>query len=149
MLRSEALDYVSGNLGIDIAASNFHPDQNKIQHVVDSFPYKGILLVTGNNHLIKAGRLAWELLKADKIIGSIERFESWEPIEVSRTVSLLLYTNITEDLVKPQFLVGVVTLCMRFKIPMIFTTPLTIEALDGSLPMSVVSNIVPYLYGDI
>lgn len=149
MKNEDALLYISQNLGIDLAASNFHPDYSIVQHVVDSFPYKGIMLSTGDNHLIKAGIICWELLKSDKITGSIERFESWEPIEASRSSSLVLYTNIAEDLVKPVFLVGVVSLCLRLGVPMLFTTPLTVEGLDGSLPASVVSNITPFLYGKI
>lgn len=150
MGEQEAYEYVRNNLGIDISASSFSESSSLGQHIVsESFPYKGILLVTGSNHLVKAGRLCFELLKADKIVGSLERFESWESVEVSRTSSLLLYTNITEDLVKPQFLVGVVSLCMKLNIPMIFTTPLTIEDLESSLPISVLSNMLPYLYGKI
>ena len=149
MEDQEASRYVSENLGIDLAASNFHLDQSTIKHAVDNFPYKGILLSTGGNHLIKAGIICGQLLKNHRIIGSIERFECWEQAEISSTVSLLVYTNITEDLVKPHFLISAVSNCMKKNIPMIFTTPLTIEGLEMALPISVISNIVPYLYGNL
>ena len=88
------------SLGIDIGASSLVPGRSAVEKVVSSFPYQGILLSTGHPHLIKAGYICYELLKADMITGSIERFESWEPIEVSRSSSLLLYSNVSEDLVK-------------------------------------------------
>jgi hypothetical protein len=149
MEAKDAQCYVRENLGIDIAASSYSITQKQADYVINSYPYRGILLLAGSNHLIKAGRLCYELLKSDIISGSIERFESWEIVEVSRSLSLLVLTNLSEDLIKPQSVIGGVSLCMKLHIPMMFTTPLEVEDLENSLPMSVLSNVFPYLYGKI
>ncbi len=149
MKSEEALRYVQENLGIDLGASNYVPDQTKLIKLVQEFPFKGIVLATGQNHLLKAGRLCFELLKADAILGAIERFESWEQAIIDHSTSFLLYTNLSEDLVKPQFVASTVRFCMQMHVPMLFTTPLNIEGLESALPVSVLSNIVPYLYGKL
>lgn len=149
MKSEEALRYVQENLGIDLGASNFVPDQVRVMQFVQEFPFKGIVLATDQNHLLKAGRLCWELLKADKITGCIGRFESWEQAIIDHSTSFLLYTNLSEDLVKPQFVASTVRFCMQMHVPMLFTTPLSIEGLESALPVSVLSNIVPYLYGKL
>ena len=149
MKSEEAIRYVQENLGIDLGASNYVHDQAKLVKLVQEFPFKGIVLATGQNHLLKAGRLCFELLKADVIIGSIERFESWDVSVVSYSTSLLVCSNLAEDLVKPQSVVYTIAGCMKLKVPMIVTTPYAIEALESQLSISVLSNIVPYLYGEL
>ena len=149
MEYKEARSYVCSNLGIDLDAGSFCMDMSKVEPVLSDFPYRGILLSAGSNHLIKVGILCSELLQTDKIQGSIERVESWEIPDLSTTVSLLICTNLAEDLVKPQTLIRVVSDCMKYHIPMMFTTPLETEGLENSLPVSVISNIVPYLYGKV
>lgn len=149
MKSEEAQRYVCENLGIDIAAGKYCLDLKKVSNIIEEFPYKGVLLSTGREHLLKAGSLCYSLLKADKITGSIERFESWEVVEIGFSCGLIVLTNLSEDLMKPQAVISAVYTCMKLNTPMIFTTPLEIEDLENSLPMSVLSNIFPYLYGKI
>ena len=146
----ESVEYVRENLGIYVSPTTFDLKADQIQQIVDKFPYRGILLVTGNNHLINSGILCASFLRAGKISGSIVRLESWETGSVfEESADLMLCTNITEDLAKPAFIISLVTSCMRLNIPMMFTTPLTIEVLESSLPISLISNIVPYLFGKL
>ena len=143
------VQYVRENLGIDLVGHEHGLSPEQIRMVVERFPFRGILLSTGSNHLIKAGVICSSLLSSDKITGCIGRFESWEQAIIDHSTSFLLYTNLSEDLVKPQFVASTVRFCMQMSIPMLFTTPLTIDGLDSALPISVLSNIVPYLYGKL
>ena len=85
----KCVEYVHENLGIDLVGHEHGLSPEQIRMTVDRFPYRGILLSTGNNHLIKAGVICSSLLHSDKITGSIERYESWEPIEASKSSSLI------------------------------------------------------------
>lgn len=148
MEDKEALDYVRDNLAIDLTGQPL-VDTGDEGKIVSSFPYRGIVLCTGTFHLLKAGHLCYTLLRNDFISGSIDRYESWYIIEDLTSTELLIISNVSEDLIKLSFVIQGINISIAKSIPIIITTPLGVDELENSLPMSLLSNIVPYLYGKL
>lgn len=145
---SEAYQYVK-ELGIEIIDHSKVLGQPDVEKILNNFPYPGIVLSTGTYHLIKIGTLCYQLLIKDLIKGQIHRVESWEQVGEFDYISLLIISNLTEELSKPQFVIEGIRGCIARGTPIIITTPLEIDVLESSLSAAVLSNIVPYLYGKL
>jgi hypothetical protein len=149
MDNQSAVEYVRRELGINVSHHSDSIFADKIKLVVESFPFDGILLVTGAQHIAKLGAICCDLLMADKVPGGIERIDPWDFNWTIHSTSLVAITNLVDDLIKPTNVIALITEATKLSKSVIITTPYSIDDLDNRLPLSILTNIVPFLFGKL
>lgn len=128
--------------------------KKEISELAQSFPLKssGIILVSDLNHISKSALLILGII--EKTNGSIMKIESLELTNffnqsnidsLSYLINAVLINNVDPTLLDLKLFIYLIQNLLKANIPIIISTPYTIQEFTSSCTKLLLSNIEPYI----